>query len=176
MMKNNEQNKAKQKAVRVIPPVSFLARSINKVVVLSLVLIAFGVGLLLYWAAQSDDVLQLNYDPIPIRTIRNHPTAGGVVILNLDYCKYSSNHGDMRISFVSASNEVFLPVQVETAKEGCHKHEFPVLIPKNLTPNTYRIKISVMYDTNPLKQDINEVFYSLPVVIDPTISLEDKQE
>jgi hypothetical protein len=140
-------------------------KTINKVIIGALVLIAIGIGVVLTWAFQSSDVLIVNNSPFPTRTIRDHPTAGGVVILDADYCKKQDITGKMRTSFVSSSREVFLPLADERLEVGCKRQEVPIIIPKELPPDTYKIKFRATYDINPLKQNIPVEFESRPVEI-----------
>lgn len=146
----------------------------NKLAVLSLAVVAVVIGVFLYWGAQNDDVIQLNKDPIPTRTIRDHPTAGGVVFLQTDFCKTIDRTGKLRYSFISQGREVLLPLTEDEIPKGCHEVELPVLIPKDIPPGEYKIKVSLTYDVNPLKRDVNESFYSLPVIIDPSVPTNDR--
>ncbi len=141
-------------------------KAINKFVVLALIVIAMGIGVILNWSLQSDNVITLNKQPIPTRTIREHPTAGGVVILTIDMCKNVAVEGVARMSFVSESREIFLPNGPERTPQGCRVVEFAVLIPKDIPADTYRIKIRTVHDVNPLKRGIVNEFFSTPVVID----------
>lgn len=139
----------------------------TKIAAIALVIIAISIGTILYWASASNEVLKINKQPFPTRTIREHPTAGGVVFLTVDYCKNVDVTGSLRISFVSQSREVFLPVTAERGPKGCDEVEIPILIPKDIEPDTYRVKLRVSYDVNPIKQGIVQEFYSQPVIIDP---------
>lgn len=151
--------------------VSKKSKLITKIVVGALILAAIVVGVIFYWSVQSEDVVDVLEVPIPTRTIRDHPTAGGVVILNLDFCKKQDLKGEMRISFVSSSREAFLPLVRENSPKGCIKDlEYPVLIPKDLPADTYQVKLAPSYDINPVKQDKTEVFLSKPVIIDPVVT------
>lgn len=145
--------------LKPIPP-SKNAKRINFIIASALIAIAISLGILLTWALQSEDVLNVKQSPIPVRTVRDTPTGDGVVILNLDYCKNANIEGDMRISFVSTTREQFLPIVKERSAPGCSKTESPILIPKDLPADEYQIKIRVTYDVNPLKQKIIEEFKS----------------
>jgi hypothetical protein len=118
--------------------------------------IAFAVGIFLYWSASGSDVLEIKNTPVPVRTIREHPTAEGVVILHVDYCKNVTATGRVRTSFYNSSREVFLPVSTDYQQPGCYDVEVPVLIPKDIPPGTYRVKFRVIYQVNPIKQVIEE--------------------
>lgn len=144
------------------------SKNINKIISFALIVIAIGIGIMIYWGVQSDKVITLNKDPFPTRTIREHPTAGGVVFLTTDYCKSTSAVGELRTSFVSETREVFLPLSREATKKGCHNNELVILIPKDIEPDTYKIKLRLSYDINPLKRGVTQIFYSYPVIIDPT--------
>lgn len=145
-------------------------RRINRFIALALIIVAVALGVMFYWAAQTEKPITLNQDPFPTRTIRDYPTAGGVVYLTADYCKHTSAVGQLRMSFVSKTRETFLPVTQEGSSLGCHKSELVVLIPEDIEPDTYRIKFSLTYDINPLKQDVQQEFYSEPVTIEASTS------
>lgn len=139
---------------------------VTKIVVVGLLLSMLGVGLLVYWGSASTEVFQINKNPIPVRTIREHPTADGVVILDVDLCKKTSAKGQTRVSFVSASREIFLPLSDENLPEGCLDREIPILIPHEITPGEYKIKFRVEYDLNPLKKNVIQEFESLTFIVD----------
>lgn len=147
------------------PPKS--TKVINYIIVAALLLVALSLGLLFKWALADENVLRVNNSPFPVRTIREHPTASGVVILNVDLCKNTNAVGQTRTSFVSSSREIFLPVQEEKLPKGCLKQEIPVLLPKDIIPDTYKIKFRVTYDLNPLKKGIVDEFESKEFVVDP---------
>lgn len=143
------------------------SKVVNWVVVGALLLIALSIGVFFKWATANENVLVVKNAPFPVRTIRDHPTGGGVVFLNVNVCKNSDIEGQTRMSFVSPSREVFLPVQPERLPKGCLDREIPIIIPKDLTPDTYVIKFVVTYNLNPLKQGITDEFESKEFVVDP---------
>ncbi len=120
----------------------------------------------LSWQYAKDDVLEIKNAPVPVRTIREVTHPQGVVILLIDYCKKINVTGKTRISFVSETREVFLPVSEDKAGVGCNfgqdkPTEIPIIIPMDLPPDTYRIHFRVAYDINPVKRGIIEEFDSL---------------
>jgi hypothetical protein len=147
---------------------------LNKVFAVALLAIAAGLGLILMWSLDNKQVLTANSTPFPIRTIRDHPTAGGVVFVNVDYCKTKSIDGELRVSFVSPSREVFLPLTRERSEAGCRVTELPILIPKDIPADQYKIKFRLTYDKNPLKQDETSTFETQPVTVDPTVPTNDR--
>lgn len=148
------------------------SKIINKIVIGALLVIAVSIGVMLKWFYQSEDVIKVNNEPFPVRTIIDHPTAGGVVILTVNACKLQSATGDLRISFVSSSREAFLPLVEEDSPKGCFETEFPVLIPKDLPADEYRIKFRVVnYKLNPIKTAVDDSFVSQPVIVDPTVPI-----
>lgn len=149
----------------VVPPQTRKNKLVNYVIYAVLIILATATGLFLYWIFQSKDVLQVHNAPFPVRTIREHPTADGVVILSVDYCKKTEVTGRLRMSFVSQSREIFLPVIDEPGEPGCTKTEFPVLIPHETPADTYKVKFHVDYEINPLKTVAVE-FESEPFVVD----------
>lgn len=145
-------------------------RRINLIILGALIIIALGLGVILNWAFAGEDILELKKDPIPARVLKDESAnTAGVVFLDLDYCKKSPVEGQARTSFVSQTREIFLPIGPERSKPGCNKAELPVLIPKDLPPDTYKIRIRATYNVNPLKQGIVEEFNSEPFTIDPKI-------
>lgn len=139
----------------------------NIAVLIALAVIAVGLGVLLYWASANEKILEVKNEPFPVRTIREHPTGGGVVFLKIDLCKHTSQEGSIRTSFVSPSREVFLPKSTERLEEGCFVREIPVVIPLDLQPDTYKVKFRVEYKLNPLKQNVFNEFESREFVVDP---------
>ena len=133
----------------------------------SLVLIALAFALFLKWSFADENVLQVNNEPFPVRTIREHPSSNGVVILKVDFCKNTDVNGDLRLSFVSKDREVFLPITQERTPKGCQNTEFPIIIPSNIEPGTYVIKFRVTYDLNPLKKGIVDEFQSKEFTVEP---------
>jgi hypothetical protein len=144
------------------------SKLLNKVIGAALLVTAVAIGIMFYWATADTQVLNVKQQPFPVRTIREHPTASGVVFLTVDYCKVHDVEGELRMSFVSASREVFLPLVKERGEKKCQKVEFPVLIPKDIQPDTYKVKMRVTYNINPLKQGIVQTFESKEFTVDPT--------
>lgn len=142
------------------PHVPSTVKTANKVLAVGLLIATLGLGLILYWSLQNTKVLDIHNAPFPARTIREHPTPDGVVILSVDYCKTRNIDGEVRESFVSSSREVFVPVAPEKGPKGCQKTEVPVIIPVNLPPDTYKIKFHVTYNLNPLKKNVTQDFES----------------
>jgi hypothetical protein len=147
----------------------------NWVAVVALAVIAIGIGIFMSWSFQDEKVLDVKNQPFPARTIREHPTAGGVVFLKVDYCKLQEAKGTLRMSYVSQSREVFLPVVKEQGPKGCMNTELPVLIPQDLPADTYKVKFRVTYDVNPLKKGIVSEFLSQEVKIDKLSSTQGPQ-
>lgn len=131
-------------------------RYITYAVYIALLVIMAAIGTLLYWSFQSTDVLNIKNAPFPVRTVREHPTADGVVILHIDYCKNIKATGRVRTSFVAQSREIFLPVATDTQPPQCLDTEVPVLIPSDLPPGKYRIKFRTEYRINPIKTAIED--------------------
>lgn len=137
--------------------------------VIAMAIIALSLGILLNWSFANENVLKVNNAPFPVRTIRQHAEQGGVVILNVDVCKNTDVVGNVRTSFVSSTREVFLPLSKERLPKGCLKQEIPVVIPKDLPTDTYKIKFRATYDINPLKKGIVSEFESKSFVVDPNL-------
>jgi len=149
-------------------PRSKQSKGANIVALIAMVIISVAMAVMLCWALNNEPVLQINNSPFPTRTIREHPTGGGVVFLDVDYCKNEDIHGDMRVSFVGSNREIFLPLTEENGKVGCHRLEVPVAIPANISAGEYKIKFMVTYNKNPLKQNEVIEFESQKIVIDST--------
>lgn len=150
------------------PKESTATRIINKFVLLALLAVAATLVLFFTWATADESVLSIQEEPMKVRTIREHPTAGGVVFVTPNYCKNYNVVGEQRLSFVSATREVFLPLTEEDGKKGCHEEEIVVQIPKDIPVDVYIVKMRVTYNINPLKTKITQIATSQPVIIDPT--------
>lgn len=124
----------------------------------SILLIAFGVGVLLFWAFANENVLEVKNSPFPTRVIAN--TTDRYIVLDTEYCKNSGIQGKLRMSFVSDTQEVFLPVVDEKLPKGCSENSIPIAIPKSLQAGNYIVKFRATYNINPLKQNITTEFES----------------
>jgi hypothetical protein len=131
---------------------------------IALVIIGIMIAIFVYWGISGREVLVINNQPFPVRTIREHAKADGVIILKVSFCKKIKNEGKVRVSFVSASREIFLPVNNEDSPPGCVDTEVPVLVPKDIPPDTYHIHFRATYKVNPLKT-VTEEFDSKPFEI-----------
>jgi hypothetical protein len=148
-------------------PVTRGKKVVNWIVVACLFIIAIGIGIFLRWSFQSEQVLQVNNEPFPIRSVAPVIQGGDVVILNVDFCKNQAVNGQLRISFVSSTREVFLPISNETGEKRCQQTEFPLIVPKDIPNDTYRVKFRATYELNPLKKGIVEEFESKPFKVGP---------
>lgn len=119
----------------------------------------------IYWSFANENALEIKNQPFPVRTIRNHTAPNGVVILSVDYCKNTKAVGRVRTSFVSSTREVLLPVSEDKQGKGCVKTEVPILVPKDITPDTYKIKFYTTYKVNPFKTVTSE-FESKEFIVD----------
>lgn len=125
---------------------------------IALVITALLVIRLLTWSLAREDILVVNNSPFPTRTFTSQ--SDNFVILETDYCKTASINGNTRMSFVSSTREIFLPVVPERLEAGCNKTTVPIPIPKDLPPDTYKIVFRVTYDINPIKENIVSQFES----------------
>lgn len=116
------------------------------------VLLVVAISTVLVWIYQPTSVLAVYNTPFPVRTLHTNTTPDGVVILTLDYCKKIAVDGTLRLSFVSATREVFLPITSDKGPVGCvHDIEFPIIVPKDLIPDTYHVHFRSTYRINPFR-------------------------
>lgn len=114
-------------------------------------------SIVIYWLTSARDVLEIKNQPVPVRSIRQHPEADGVIIVHTNYCQHVAATARIRISFVSPSREVFLPADRDVPlPKKCEDIEVPVLIPKELPPGKYHLHWRIEYKVNPLKHVIEE--------------------
>lgn len=145
----------------VIPPATHPTKTtkyVNRFVVLALIIVAISLGIFLKWSFEGTDVLKVNNSPFPTKIVQQD--GSGIVVLTADYCKNQKLDGTLRISFVSQSREIFLPIAQEELQRGCGIREIPIIIPKDLIPDTYKIKFRAIYDVNPVRQNIIVEFES----------------
>lgn len=139
---------------------SFRQKIATKLLYFAMLIIASGAAIFLYWSFQDEKVLEIKNAPFPTRTIREHPAPGGVVILDVDYCKHHDVKGELRTSFLNSTHEVFTPITEERGPAVCRHIEVPVLIPNDIMPGKYRVKFYVTYDLKPVKKNIRIIFES----------------
>lgn len=144
------------------------SKLMNKIAYAALAIVAIAVGIFIYWAVQPADVAVVNNSPFPVRQVPQTVDKPGVIYVKIDVCKRYSKKGDLRVSYVSSSREIFLPLNDEGLKKGCSNTEYPIPIPKDIVPDTYRLKFRATYDVNPIKQDVQQEFMTQPFKIDPT--------
>lgn len=157
--------------IDIIPEPSHPKRStkiLNWISIAALAVIAVSLAIILKWSFAPTEVLDIRNNPFPARVVPD-PTGqtGGIVFLKVDYCKNLAVNGTVRVSYVSKSREIFLPVSREQLPKGCSvdKQELPVVIPLSLLRDEYKIKFHVTYDVNPLKQNVSEDFESQPITV-----------
>lgn len=146
------------------------AQLANRVIAVFLIVIALGLGIFLKWSFANTDILTINNSPFPARVVADPSgKTGGIVFLKANYCKNVAVDGQLRLSYISASREVFLPVVKEQSPKGCDDKEIPVVIPLNLLKDSYKVKFHVTYDVNPLKTGITNDFESQPITVGSNI-------
>lgn len=120
------------------------------IIALFILVISIG-GLFIYWTLSSSEVLVLKNLPFPAQTVPATAATDGLIELKVDYCKKVNATGIVRISFVSNAREVFLPIAPDKQPAQCLNTNIPIIIPKDLPPDTYHIHFHVVYKVNPLK-------------------------
>lgn len=143
------------------------ARSIKYVSLFTIILMIITVAastLIVAWTITSSDVLTIKNNP-PKATI--HDTCapvlkGKCVTAEIDYCKNIKATGRVRISYISQSREVFLPISTDAQDPACRKVQVPVPLPKDLPPDRYRINFRIVYKINPIKNMQVEEFKTQP--------------
>lgn len=142
------------------------SKAINKIIVTFLLVIALCLAVFLNWSFATDEVLTVKNNPFPARLIHDESgQTGGVAFLLVDYCKNVDVEGKLQVSYVSKSREQFVPMMDEKLPKGCDKREIPIVIPRNLSYDTYVLRFTTKYDINPLKKNIEVNFESQPVTI-----------
>lgn len=122
-------------------------------------IIAVGIlGLVLFWVYQPSNVLEVKNSPFPVRIVNDGDNK--IVVMHINYCKNISKQGKVRVSYVSKSEEVFLPVADENGPKQCQETDIPIILPKDLKPDVYKIKFRATYDINPIKKDVVNEFES----------------
>lgn len=111
-------------------------------------------GLSIYWLYANDDVLDVKNAPFPVQTIEQNGEE--ILLLKVDYCKNTNTTGDVRVSFVSTSAEIFLPMSKEKQPRACVNTDLPIVVPKNLPPDEYHIHFRATYQVNPFKTVVSQ--------------------
>lgn len=142
-------------------------KTINKLVLLALIIIASSIGVFLTWSFESEQILEVKNSPVPTIASSDPAIGGTLVVMTVDYCKHRDVDGKLRMSYVSDSREIFLPIEDERGPAVCRVVETPVLVPKDLPADRYTIKFRVTYNLNPLKKGIIEEYESREFQINP---------
>lgn len=133
-----------------------VSKKINFVVYFALIILAFAIGIFLYWQLAASDVLEVKNNPVPVRSIRPHPSEDGIVFLKVDYCKKVKANGVIRTSFISSTREYFFPVSHDREDPSCNITEVPVPVPHEVQPGIYHVHFRITYQVNPLKTVVEE--------------------
>lgn len=141
---------------------------INKFVVFALVLVAISIGVLLSWSFEARTPLVVKNSPFPTRGVPPHPGPNDVIVLDIDYCKNTNKQADVRVSYVSETREIFMPITKEQYDKGCYRQDIPILIPDDLPSDTYKLKFVATYNLNPLRQNVEVTFESQEFTISGT--------
>lgn len=141
-------------------------RLANRVAFLSLGIVGIAVIIFTFWGIQSKEVITVNNSPFPTRIENKTANTDGTIYVKIDECKKYDKVGELRVSFISESREIFLPIDQEKLPKGCSDTEYPIKIPKDIIPDTYSIKFRVTYDINPIKQDVTQIFMTQKFKID----------
>lgn len=142
------------------------SKIIYKVIFGALAAAGIALAVVLGWGFQSTEVLEIKNSPFPTRIMRDNQTNSSIVILDTDFCKHQDIKGLVRVSFVSKTREEFLPISDEDGKVQCKRIDVPIVVPKALPADTYKIKFRVTYDINPLKRDVPVEFESKEFTLD----------
>lgn len=132
------------------------------IIYIGLLALSISVGVVLYWLYAPTKVLHIHNAPFPVRPTTQK--ADALVFLDAEYCKLLPVTGTVRRSLVSSTVRIMLPLQKDNSPEGCVNSQVPVLIPKQIVPDTYTVHIEVTYQVNPLKQ-MTETIDSQPFVV-----------
>lgn len=112
-------------------------------------------GLFAFWSVQSSKVLDIHNDPVPARPPEVKAN-GGIIILDIDYCKLSDARGLTKVYLVGEEKgqkpEINWPV--DESPKGCVHRDIPIPIPASLQTDVYHIVFEVTYRVNPLKEQV----------------------
>lgn len=134
-------------------------RVVNFMVAGAFIILLGVLGLFLKWSFEDEHILEIKNDPFPTQII-NDPSGNKIVILHANYCKNRTITGKVRTSYVSQTNEVLSPIADENGPKTCQELDLPMVLPKDLPADKYKIKFRVTYSLNPLKKEIVNEFYS----------------
>jgi hypothetical protein len=117
-------------------------------------------GLLLYWSVFPLRVSEVTNQPMPILNENKTVKIGGTLQHLTNYCKYINGTAETTKQFVNGL--VFsTPAFLTDNPEGCHQIISQTVVPKELMPGTYRLRIIKIYHLNPIRD------YSITVETEP---------
>lgn len=123
----------------------------------NLITFAFGIAviawfILMFWWFFPYKIIKHN-DPYGVVPKENHQ--GGVLMYEMDYCKYTDVMPTVSRQFVDGIIYVVTASGIGL-KKGCGKVTVEIPIPKNLPVGTYHLKTILTYQVNPIRTITSE--------------------
>lgn len=134
---------------RIIPGFGYLA----------LLVVAGGIGTLLYWKLSTPtEVLSIRPQPIPVLTkvVKLNPAcaiigADRCVVLKITQCKNVEANGKISPTFVSNTDRIPTPEIIERGERKCQNDiTVPFPVPRVAPPGKYHIHFRTTYKVNPI--------------------------
>ena len=122
-------------------------------VVVGTALILLGLSYWLYWPYK---VVEVKNSPYPILNANKQVEVGTLLKHQVEYCKYVDLQSTTTRQFVN--NLIFtMPDTVQNNELGCHTIVANTLVPMELPPGKYYLRIIKNYKVNPIRT-ITETF------------------
>jgi len=115
--------------------------------------LAFGfVALLVFWAVCPYKLIDFNKVPYPV--LNKNVVQDGYVVYELDYCKYTKlMPTEVRREFIDGI--IYLSADARAnVKQGCNVVAVTSHIPESLPAGKYKLRITVVYKPNPIREII----------------------
>jgi len=122
--------------------------------VVALTIMYIALAIWLYWSLAPYKTITYLNDPFPVTpgeplTIKQ----GEELTYNLHYCKYTDDMPiELHKEFVDGIIYEAADQKALITGQGCGEIDVPVLIPVNLPPGEYRLRITVIYKVNPIRK------------------------
>lgn len=135
--------------------VSKRSKYLNYIVYTVLGIIGCSIGVFMFWLVTGDKALDVSNSPVPVQP--KFVKSLEEITISVDFCKSTDAHGRVVRKLVSDKTELLAPVVVESVEPGCYKNlQIKIPIPDQTPPGRYKVVYRITYQTNPIKNIVEE--------------------
>jgi len=120
---------------------------------LVIIIAIFTAMVFIYWAVYQPSVLVIKNNPVPVE--KAQVKSGEVQIVDINYCKYSDERGNVSWSLIGENQVILLDPYIDTNDRGCNTDlRAPLILPPIKYNGTYHFHWIVTYQANPVRTEV----------------------